>query len=129
MMPRRSVRDMRFASRRGMGSARSASTSAAVSVGKVSPGNRVSLPIPERDSRIDVHTSCLFRPIAQITPTPVTAIRVVGSALRIAEIEPSAYDFYSVDRARTAEAIQPAERSFEGHGDPHGLANGGQPVD
>jgi len=77
----RSVRESRFASRRGR--VNRASASAAMSVGNVSPGKRVSFPMPARDSTIDCHTSALLRPIEQMMPAPVTAIRVFGSGLRI----------------------------------------------
>src|ERR1051326_280354 len=88
-------------------------TSAAMSVGKVSPGNRVSFAIPARASAIDCHTSSLLRPIEQTMPAPVIAIRVEGSGLATAEVEPPAHDVYSIDAAAAAEAKRPAELCFE----------------
>src|SRR5687768_6516547 len=110
---RRSVRDKRLV--RGS----SFETSAAMSVGKVSPMNRVSFAMPARDSTIDRQTSALFRPIEQIRPMPVTAIRVSRSGLRTGEIEPSPHHFYSIHASRSAEAKRTAEVGVQFHGDLH----------
>src|SRR5687768_15760242 len=108
---RRSVRDKRLV--RGS----SFETSAAMSVGKVSPMNRVSFAMPARDSTIDRQTSALFRPIEQIRPMPVTAIRVSRSGLRTGEIEPAPHHFYSIHTSGSAESERAAEVGFEIHGD------------
>src|SRR5687768_2092228 len=123
---RRSVRDMRRALRPLTGSiaSRSASTSAAMSVGKVSRGNRVSLPIPARDSRIERHTSSWLRPIEQMMPRPVTARRIDGSGLRMvgSQVKPASGDFYSFDRCRSTKAEDAAKIRFEDHMDVHAVA-------
>src|SRR4051794_41461896 len=58
-------------------------TSAATSVGNVSPGNFDNFPIPARDSTIERHTSDRLRPIEQMMPMPVMARRMEASDLRM----------------------------------------------
>src|ERR1043165_7517276 len=110
MTARRSLRDIRFAARFAIGSRSSTSalTSAASSVGKVSPGKRVSLAMFARDSRIERHTSSLLRPIEQMIPAPVTAMRIEGSGVLMGgrgKSKPAASDVYSIDGAARAEEI------------------------
>src|SRR5436305_1363113 len=126
---RRSLRDIRFASRRPIGSIASTSalTSAARSVGKVSPGKRVSLAMFARDSRIDRHTSSLLRPIEQMIPAPVRAMRIEGSGVLMAgsgKSKPAARDVYSINRAARGEAKETAELGVEPDGDVHDIAHG-----
>src|SRR5437763_7529016 len=127
MTARRSLRDIRFASRLPIGSSAStsSSTSAARSVGKVSPGKRVSLAMFARDSRIDRHTSSLLRPIEQMIPAPVTAMRIEGSGVLMAgsgKSKPSPRDVYSIDRAGSGEAKESAQLRVEAHHDVHDVA-------
>src|SRR5207253_2721645 len=126
MTASRSLRDIRFASRPLMGtnSRRSAVTSAAMSVGNVSPGKCESLRIPARDSRIDCHTSALLRPIEQMMPAPVMAIRIELSGLRIgsSEVKPGPAAFYSTDGGRSAEAEDAAELRLQLHDELHDLS-------
>src|SRR5436305_9796811 len=131
---RRSLRDIRFASRRPIGSIASTSalTSAARSVGKVSPGKRVSRAMFARDSRIDCHTSSLLRPIEQMIPAPVTAMRIEGSGVLMVgsgKIKPAARDFYSIDRAGGAEAKEAAQLRVEADDDAHDLAHGRRTIE
>src|SRR5205814_10722909 len=131
MTARRSLRDIRFASRLPIGSSAStsSSTSAARSVGKVSPGKRVSLAMFARDSRIDRHTSSLLRPIEQMIPAPVTAMRIEGSGVLMAgsgKSKPAARDVYSIDRAGGGEAKEAAQLRVEVDSDAHDVAEIGR---
>src|SRR5260370_37759819 len=83
-----------------------------MSVGKHSPGNRVSLPIPARDSAIAFHTSSLLRPIEQMIPAPVIAMRMSGSGFR--KVEAASRALETVDRPRSAESIRAAKLCGEG---------------
>src|SRR5687767_3118141 len=117
---RRSVREYRFVF------GRSTSASAAMSVGKVSPGKRVIFPIPARDSTIDSHTSALFRPMEQTIPAPVTAMRMLRSGLRTSgQIKPAPHGFYSIHESDSAEAERAAEIGLEGDGADHDVARFG----
>src|SRR2546428_13604913 len=89
------------------------STSAARSVGNVSPGNRVSFRIPARDSAIALHTSSLLRPMEQMIPPPVTPMRTFGSGLRKVETAPAALQ--SVAGAGSGEAIGSGALRVERH--------------
>src|SRR5204863_4680389 len=111
MTASRSLRDIRRASffAIGISGPTSASTSAAMSVGNVSPGKRDSLPMPARDSRMERHTSSLLRPIEQMIPAPVTAMRIDLFAVRIGEVKPAAQNFYSIDGAAAGDAERAAE--------------------
>src|SRR5204863_5179202 len=115
MTASRSLRDIRRASffAIGISGPMSDSTSAAMSVGNVSPGKRDSLPMPARDSRIDRHTSSLLRPIEQMIPAPVTAMRTFGSGMRMCEIKLASDHFYSIHGAPRAETKRAAERRVE----------------
>ena len=68
--------------------------------------------MPSRVSRIERHTSALSRPIAQMMPAPVTAMRMFGSGFRMGrrgETKPGPGDFYSVDAADGAEPMERTE--------------------